>query len=299
MRLLPAMPALLLALPCAALSPDTALSAKTGKEVSRLEAQASASPAARRLFAATRGVPRREVRGSGLLDAIGVRGGSRPELVFDALRLPDTGETDAELLLVLNSARALLAFPIPIVEAEQAAWQRALLFAVERGAEDPAGFGARLAKAVREGGARSEALERSALPPRTPWEPSETAVLKLPDGPLARAGLLLHLLEADPQRFYWAIEAGTAWPRGAARLSEIEDLYALRAKDLAALEAPPSGPYATLGGRRYPSPLVRTAFLLRGSGEVERLREALEAYDTVGLASARVAINRWRRAVGR
>ncbi len=299
MRALLATAALLLALPGAALSPDTAPTARTAKELARLEAQASASPAARRLFAATRAVPRREVRGSGLLDAIGVRGGARPEIVLDALRLPDTGETDAELLLVLNSARALLAFPIPVVEAEQAAWQRTLLFAVERGAEDPSGFGARLAKAVREGGARSEALERSALPPRTPWEPSETAVLKLPDDALSRAGLLLHLLEADPQRFYWAVEAGTAWPRGAARLAELEDLYALRAKDIAALPAPPEGPYAVLGGRRYPAPLVRTAFLLRGTGEVERLRESLEAYDTVGLASARVAINRWRRAVGR
>lgn len=290
---------LALALPAAARSPDTALSAGTAKEISRLESLASASPAARRLFAATRGVPRREVRGSGLPDPIGVRGGARPELVFDALRLADTGEADAEILLVLNSARALLAFPLPVVEAEQAAWQRTLLYAVERGAEDPAGFGARLAKAAREGGQRSEALERSALPPRSPWEPAETAVLRLPESALARAGLLLHLLEADPQRFYWALEAGTAWPRGSVRLSELEDLYALRAKEIAALEAPPEGPYAVLGGRRYPASLVRAAFLLRGSGEVERLRESLEAYDTVGLASARVAINRWRRAAGK
>ncbi|MDD5304415.1 MAG: hypothetical protein PHS14_15060 [Elusimicrobia bacterium] len=299
MRFVPALLASLLALPCAALSPDTAPSAKMEKELSRLEAQASASPVARRLFAVTRRVPRREVRGSGLPDAIGVRGGANPEIVFDALRLPQTSETDAELLLVLNAARAALAFPIPIVEAEQAAWQRTLQFAVERGAEDPAGFGARLAKAESEGGARSDALDRSTLPPRTPWEPSETAVLKLPDGVLERAGLLLHLFENDPERFYWAIEAGTAWPRGSARLGELEDLYALRAKEIAALKAPPEGPYATLGGRRYPAPLVRAAFLLRGTGEAERLRESLEAYDSVGLASMRVAANRWRRAVGK
>ena len=108
-------------------------------------------------------------------------------------------------------------------------------------------------------------------------------------------GLLLHLFERDPQRFYWAIEAGTSWPRGSARLAELEDLYTLRAKEIAALKAPPSGPYATLGGRRYPAPLVHTAYRLRGTGEVERLREALEAYDSVGLAAVRVAINRWRR----
>ncbi|MEQ1920500.1 MAG: hypothetical protein ABL955_15030, partial [Elusimicrobiota bacterium] len=195
MRFAFTMLAVFLALPCAALSPESAPSAKTAKELARLEAQASVSPVARRLFAVTRHVPRREVRGSGLLDAVGVRGGAKPEIVFDALRLPELGETDAELLLVLNAARAALAFPIPVVEAEQTAWQRTLQFAAERGAEDPAGFGARLAKAEREGGARSDALDRSALPPRTPWEPSETAVLRLPDGVLERAGLLLHLFE--------------------------------------------------------------------------------------------------------
>lgn len=290
---------LLLALPAAALSPETAPSRQTEKELARLEAQASSSPAARRLFAATRSVPRREVRGSGLPDPIGVRGDAKPELVFDALRLPQTTEDEAELLLVLNSARAALAFPLPVVEAEQAAWQKALLFAVERGAEDPAGFGARLARAAREGASRAEALQRSALPPRTPWEPAETPVLRLPPGVLARAGLLLHLLETDPPRFYWTVEAGTPWPRGTVRLSELEDLCALRAKELAALTAAPEGPYATLGGRRYPSALVHAGFRLRGTGEVERLREALEAYDAVGLASARVAINRWRRSQGR
>lgn len=299
MRFVLAMSAALLALPCAAQSPDIALSVKMEREIARLEAQASSSPTARRLFAATRRVPRREDRGSGLRDAINVRGYAKPEIVFDALRLPQLSEADAEILLVLNAARASLAFPIPIVEAEQAAWQRTLLFAAELGAEDPAGFGAHLAKAVREGGARNDALARSTLPARTPWEPAETPVLKLPEGALARAGLLLHLLENDPQRFYWAIEAGTPWPRGSARLAELEDLYALRAKDIAALKAPPDGPYASLGGRRYPAPLVHAAFQLRGTGEVESLRESLEAYDSVGLASVSIAINRWRRAVGR
>ncbi|MCR4295723.1 MAG: hypothetical protein NUW21_09335, partial [Elusimicrobia bacterium] len=195
MRPLPAILAVLLVLPAAARSPDTAPSAKLAAELARLEALASSSPAARRLFAATRRVPRREVRGSGLPDPIGLRGGARPEIVLDALRLADTTENDAELLLILNSARALLAFPIPVVEAEQAAWQKTLLFAVERGAEDPAAFGARLAKAAREAGARSDALERSALPPRSAWEPSVTPVLRLPECALARAGLLLHLFE--------------------------------------------------------------------------------------------------------
>jgi len=283
----------------ASLSPVTAPSARTAAELARLEAQAMASLTARRLFTATRRVPRREVRGSELPDAIGVRGGAAPEIVLDALRLPETTEIDAEILLVLNTARAELAFPIPVVEAEQAAWQKTLVFCAERGAEDPKGFGALLARAAETARASSASLERSALPARSPWELAETPALKLPVSALARAGLLLHLLDKDPQKFYWAVEAGAPWPRGAARLSELEDLFALRGKELAALKAPPAGSYAELGGRRYPAALALAAYRLRGTGEVERLRESLENYDGVGLASARVAINRWRRATAK
>lgn len=286
----------LLAAPCAALAPETGLSTRTEKEFARIEDAASASPVARRLLAATRGVKRVETRRSGLRDAIGTRGAAAPELVFDAARLENVSEREAEILLVLALARAELAFPVPLVEAEQAAWQKALLFACERGAQDPE-FGRMLAERVKTQGARSEAVRRSALTPKTPWEPSETPVVALPDDFLDRVGLLLHELEEDPQRFYRTIEVGTAWPAGTARLSELEDLFALRAKELAALDRAPDGPYVELGGRRYPGPLVRTAFLLKGSGKVESLREALEAYDSNGLAAVRVAINRWRRAV--
>lgn len=288
--------AALLAAPCAALAPETGLSTRTEKEFARIEESASASPVARRLLAATRGVKRIETRHSDSRDAIGVRGGEKPELVFDAARLENVTEREAELLLVLALARAELAFPIPLVEAEQAAWQKALLFAVERGAQDPE-FGKTLAERVKAQGARSAAVQRSVLTPKTPWEPSETPVVALPDNFLDRVGLLLHELEADPQRFYRTLEVGTPWPAGTARLSELEDLYALRAKELAALRRAPEGPYVELGGRRYAGPLVRSAFLLKGSGKVEALREALEAYDSNGLVAVRTAINRWRRAV--
>ena len=203
----------LLAFPCAARSPEAALSAKVAKEFARLEALASVSPVARRLFAATRHVPRREVRGAEQLDAIGVRGGTKPEIVFDALRLPRTGEADAELLLVLNSARASLAFPIPIVEAEQNAWQKTLQFAAERGAEDPAVFGAFLVKAVRDAGARSDALDRSDKAvvlvtsdlPELLGMSDRIVMLRegRPAGAFARA-------EATPERLMAAATAGSA-----------------------------------------------------------------------------------------
>jgi Mg-chelatase subunit ChlD len=44
---------------------------------------------------------------------------------------------------------------------------------------------------------------------------------------------------------------------------------------------------------------VRAAWRLRGTGEVERAREALEAFDTAGADGLTAAIRAWRRAVGR
>ena len=289
---------LLLATPALAASVETSLSVATARELARVEATASASPAARRLLAATRLVPRREVRGSGYPDAIAARPGAAPAVVVDSTRAKETTEEEALVELTLSLARAELAFPLPVVEAEQAAWQRVLLVCVELGAEDPRGFGARLAAAAKAQSGREAALERTRRETTTPWEPSEIPALRLPDSALARAGLLLHLAETDPERFYWTVENGAPWPAGSARLFELEDLYAMHAKELAAMKAPPEGPYALLGGRRYPAALVAAAWRLRGTGEVERLRESLESYDTVGRAALKTAINRWRRATG-
>lgn len=74
-------------------------------------------------------------------------------------------------------------------------------------------------------------------------------------------------------------------------------MFALRAADVRALKEPPGGPYATLGPRRYPGPLVRAAYVLRAPGTLERLREALGAFDTVGVEPFRGAIKDWRRSL--
>ena len=287
-----------LTLPCYALSPETSPSAAITRVIARLEVSVSASLAARRLLASNGRTPRLESRNSGLPEAIAARPGGEPAIIFDPARLPDLGDSDAEVLFVLALARAELAFPLPIVEAEQAAWQKTLIFCAERGAEDPRVFGKLLARAAREQGERYAELKNSMIPVRAPWAATEIPVLALPEGALARAGLLLFLFERDPQDFYWAVEAGATWPSESARLGDLEDLFALRAGDIAALTAAPQGPYASLGAHRYRGALVRAAYRLRGTGEVERLRESLEAYDSVGLLAVKPAINRWRRAVG-
>ncbi|MDE2489423.1 MAG: hypothetical protein KGM24_01155, partial [Elusimicrobia bacterium] len=103
----------------------------------------------------------------------------------------------------------------------------------------------------------------------------------------------LAAFERSPEALYWRVESAE---RGAARLTDVEDLYALRGAALRALKAPPKGPYGDLDGRRYPGRLVRAAFALRSLGERERLREALGSYDVIGAAALKDALVRWRRA---
>lgn len=292
--------ALLLAplLAAAAVVEDRGLSRATREEFSRLEASLRRSAAFRRVEAATHHLPRREIRGSGLPWAVDARGGDAPVVVFDAARLPSLTEAEATVQFAAALARAELAFPFPVVEAEQAAWQAALRVLVEFAAEDAA-FSRALDRAYRDAAPLVSAAERAHLSGAAPWELPEAPALTLPPSALARAGLFLRLFELDPARFHKALEDGTPWPAGSARLSELEDLFALRGRELAALKAPPAGPYAELGGRRYPAALARAAYRVRATGELERLRETLADYEGAGAAELREAFNLWRRGAGR
>ncbi|MFI5346651.1 MAG: hypothetical protein ACHQ51_09785 [Elusimicrobiota bacterium] len=237
--------------------------------VTRLEAKLSASATARRLFLAAAEAPRREAHASGLPCAVDERGGEKPEIVVDLERLPDLppGEAEAEYARALS--RAAIAAPIPLVEAEQSDRLWTALILAELSLEDPA-----LARALR-----AAELQPAA------------------GGPvLSRAAAFLRLFERDPEGAYWSVESGAGLPREAARLTDLEDLFALRAADIRALTAPPDGPYGVLGGRRYPAALVRAAFRLRAPGALARAREALGAYDVVGAAALRDTIVRLRRA---
>ena len=221
----------------------------------------SPSLTARRLLAADFDVPRREAHGSGLPLAVDERGGASPEIVFDMVRLPrlPPGEAEAEYARAL--ARAAIAAPVPLVEAEQAERQWTAQVLVELAAEGAA------------------ELKRD-----------PKAVV------LDRAAAFIDQFERDSNAAYAAVESGVL-PKEAVRLTDLEDLFSLRAAEVRALKEPPDGPYAVIGGRRYPGPLVRAAYRLRAPGTLERLREALGAFDTVGVVPLQEAIKRWRRAL--
>ncbi len=234
-----------------------------------LEARLSVSPLARRLLLAAADAPRRETRDSGLPRAVDERGGAKPEVVVDLERLDGLppGEAEAEYARAL--ARAAIAAPLPLVEAEQACRQWTAQVLVETALEDAA-----VSKALR--------AAETAPSPAAPE--------------LARAARFLAAFEKLPASAWAAVEAEPS-SRDAARLLELEDLHALRGAALAALREPPEDPYAVLAGRRYPAKLVRAAMSLRAPGALAAARESLGAFDTAGVAPLRTALTRWRRAL--
>lgn len=235
-----------------------------------LAAALSPSLTGRRLLAADFDVPRREAHGSGLPLAIDERGGASPEIVFDLTRVPGlpSGEAAAEYARAL--ARAEIAAPIPLVEAEQASRQWTAQVLVEAAAESPA-----LSKPLRE----------------AELKPARSAPV------LGEAAAFLVRFERGPREAYWAVESDPGLPPGTARLTDVEDQFALRAAEIRALPEAPAGPYGVLSGRRYPAALIRAAYRLRAPGVLERLREALGAYDTVGVAPFHEAVKRWRKSL--
>ena len=276
--------------------PDSAPGPELARAVSRWEAALASSPAARRLLASARNVPRREQRRAASPDAISVSGWARPKIVLDPERALALPPHEAEILYAAALARVRVAAPLPLVEAEQAAWTQALIVCAELAADDPAGFGKALSRAAKEEGERAELLRALRRGSDEPFAPERAPALRLPESALRRAGLFLHMFERSPADFHWAVEALVARPAAALRLTELEDLFALRSAELAAMTDPPDGPYAELGGRRYPGPLARAAYVLRGTGDVERVREALDDYADSGAAALAGAVGRFRRA---
>lgn len=250
------------------LSASLAAAAPEPSAAVRVEAELSTSETARKLLIATESVPRREVHDAGGGDAVEVRGGARPEIVLDLVKIARLTAPEVAAQYALALGRAAVAFPVPLVEAEQAAWQWAVQVLVERAADAPA---------------LSAVLARAQSKPE-------------PECPvLSRAAAYLTFFERDPRAFYWEVESGSGLSREAVRLTDLEDLFIARGREIAALEAIPLGVYGELGGRRYPAPLIRAAYRLRAGGELVRLREALGSYDSVGISSLRAALTRWRR----
>lgn len=289
--LAPALLAVLAAAAWAAPAVESGLSADLAGEIARLESAAKRSETFRRLLAETDGVPRRV---AGLLPPAFVEYERPPRdrLVFDPGRLREATEWEFQLGVSRELARAAMGLPIPVLEAELAAYIRELRFALELAAADGA-FSrawverARKHKAQADGLRRLETWARSRVPGLAP-----DAATRAPDKELDRVALMAALLASGPDRFYAGAERALALPDDVVRLAELEDFLALHGERLRGLTVKPDEAYVLVDGRRYPAAVVRAAQIVVPVGGAERVKEAVGLLD----ADARelsVKLRRW------
>lgn len=266
---------LALAASVAAAAPEDykALPDSVRAELLRVEDGARRSDTFKRLLAENDGLER--VAGK-LPSPEFVRFEARPRrLIYDEKRLGRATEWELQLAESRELARASMGLPVTLVEAEAAARQKELLFALELAAADPAFSkewsrrGAK-AKAAADAAANLDAWTRAHAPDQ-PLEPHP----ELPDGELDRAALFAALLAQGPARFYDGVGALLPPAREPCRLAEVADFTALHARELRSLKAEPGETFTAVGGQRYPSRVVRAAQTLADAGGPAYAREAV------------------------
>lgn len=285
---------ILLAASCAAALPGTALSSGTLAELGRIQAHMAASEAGRVLLSETAEVPQREWPSQAGASAVRFV----PEegvLAFDSAKLKSLTEYEVQLALARELARAAIGMPFELYEADMAAYQRELEFAVEHAAADPTSD-ERLRGSVKVMRKSVDALRGtwSWRRQRLPMEAERAPMLSLPPNEVDRAAYMLALFIEEPDELYWAVERGREWPESAVRLTELEDF--LRLHQDADLPKPEEGaPYARVAGRRYRPALVLAARRLRELGGLARLKESLGAFETRPIPELRRKANAWSR----
>ena len=241
---------------------DSGLPQDLQKEFVRLEEPAKRSATFRRLLAETDGLPRR----ADVLVAPAFIEYQRPpldRLAFDARRLKGVDAWAFQVAEARELARASMALPAPILEAELAAYQKELAFALELAAVD-AGFS-------KAWNARARKAKLDA-----PREHPAAA----PADELDRLAFFAALLADGPERFYVGAERSLPLSAETVRLTELEDFLKLHAAELDGPAPRPDEPYVQVGGRRYPAAVVRAARLVAPIGGAGRVREALGPSET-------------------
>jgi hypothetical protein len=172
-------------------------------------------------------------------------------------------------------ARASMALPAPVLEAELAAYQKELDFALELAAIDAdfsKAWNARARKAKLDADSlRAPDVRARARVPEASLERSARA----PADELDRLAFFAALLAEGPERFYVVAERSLPLPADTVRLTELEDFLRLHASELAGPAPPPDEAYVLVGGRRYPAAVVKAARLIAPIGGAARVREAL------------------------
>ena len=190
------------------------------------------------------------------------------------------GLTALEFELALARARARAAYDpgVRLVEAEQAAEQAVLEYALER-SQSPGSFGDTIKRALRK------AAKRGAQPPRLAERDPERAVE------------LLRKFADDPEEFYWTIEHEVVADPDVVRMPELESFLWANSERVDSAACPPPGRYCKLSGRLVSPALVLAARATLASGGLDRLREKLGAFQADGARELQGRLLAWFRKI--
>jgi hypothetical protein len=242
------------------------------KEISRLEARLASTLTGRRLLAETVEVPH-SASIAGLDNSAAVKYLRSPAvfLAFDPERFAGAGEDELELAFVREFAKAAMDIPVPLVEAEMAAIQTELYFALEKADNEPA-FARKLASAVKK---RREELSQfqDAEPAGALFPPP------MPDGEFARAAFFMALFERGPDLFYWTVQRDLAPSPPMVRLTDLEDFYGRFGPGFSGARESHGTPWVRMSGRRYPFAWLASARRLVDPGGLGPIHEALGAFE--------------------
>ena len=270
---------------------DAGLPQELQLEISRLEASARRSAVFRQLLAETDGLSRRV---AGLPPPIFFQYEAPPldRLVFYPARLKSATEWEFQVAEARELARASMGLPIVVLEAELAAYQKELAFALELAYIDP-GFSKEWAARARKAKADADVLRQletwaRARLPQAKEEPPPRVLA----GELDRLAVFAALLAEGPERFYAVAERVLPLPAEMVRLAELEDFLVLHAPEVKALSPKPDEAYVRVGGRRYPAFVVRAAQTMLPLGGAARVKEAIGPAD-VQARELSIKLRRW------
>ncbi|MFH1725228.1 MAG: hypothetical protein ABII00_11495 [Elusimicrobiota bacterium] len=284
-----------LAAPAAVRPGDAKLSKRMRDALSSIARELSATESGRRLLALTGETPvveRARQPGAAVRYC-------RDENLFvvDPGRSAGLTRLDFEALFVRERWKAAARLPIDLIDAEMAARQAVLEYALQKAAVRP-DFARRLRMAtVRE---RERLEERRKMddwakrggkgdPLLFPGPP--------PKGTLSRIAFDLYLFSEDPYVFYAAAVESPGPPPGAVTFSEVGDFLELHAPRLDRIQFRAGGRYALVEGRPYPGRVARAARVVRDREGLSRLTEGLGLFRTVAQRELSKEVNAWLRAI--
>ncbi len=216
-------------------------------------------------------------------------------LVVDPRQAAGADTLDFEVGFILAREQALLRPPVPLVDAELAAQQAVLEYALQKAAARP-----EFSKALRAATRAGERLVRERKKRYDFIEDRENDGRLIfpgrrPEGALERLGFDLYLFSEDPYLFYAAVAESADLSVDAVTLTELEDFIERHGAHLDRGVFQALGRYALVERRVYPGRILRAARVVRDRDGLARIRERLGPFRGAGREKLLEGVNRWIR----